>query len=52
MYDCMHKGENLGTRLLHVHCHELKNISLSVAPPLMERSYRSIPSRILTAHME
>ena len=26
------------------------NISLSVAPLLMERSYRSIPSGILTAH--
>ena len=27
-----------------------KNISLSVAPPLMERSYQSISSGILTAH--
>ena len=27
-------------------------ISLSVAPPLMERSYKSIPNRVLTAHTE
>jgi len=25
---------------------------ISVAPPLTERSYRTIPSRILTAHTE
>ena len=29
-----------------------QNISPSVAPPLMEWSYRSIPSGILMAHME
>ena len=29
-----------------------QNIPLSVAPPLMERSYQSIPSGILTAHTE
>ena len=28
------------------------NNSLSVAPPLTEKSYRSIPSGILTAHTE
>ena len=28
------------------------NISLSVAPPLMERSYRLIPNGVLTAHRE
>ena len=28
------------------------NISLSVAPPLMERNYQSIPSGILMAHTE
>ena len=30
----------------------IENISLSVAPPLMERSYRSITSGILMAHTE
>ena len=31
---------------------ECVHISLSVAPPVMERSYRSIPSGILRAHTE
>ena len=42
-----HSGIAHFTCIVHV-----EYISLSVAPPLMERSYRSIPSRILTAHTE
>ena len=33
-------------------CCEYKNISLSVAPPLMERSYRLIPNGVLMADTE
>ena len=33
-------------------CTQTYNISLSVAPPLMERSYWMIPSGILMAHTE
>ena len=43
-----HKGDQYREVSLDMYM----NISLSVAPPLMERSYRSIPSGILTAHTE
>ena len=50
---CKHPLQSKVQRVIRfIHIHELKNISLSVVPLLMERSYRSVPNGVLTAHME
>ena len=50
---CKHPLQPKVQRVIRfIQVHELKNISLSVAPLLMERSYRSIPNGVKTAHTE
>ena len=52
IHTCIHVIEYRSTCMWQIPVQLIGNISLSVAPPLMERSYQSIPNRILTAHTE